>query len=109
MNTAEYFSSKEEAEIAFHNLVASGVIKLCIHHEVKNKTLRLSVNTPKECDVLSKFFRDAQPVFVDNIYTGWFFYPSQDQIGSFAPTIAIAGIIYAHGLVPNRMSWVRSS
>lgn len=111
MNTEEYFLSKEEAETAFHNLVSSGIIKLCVHHQVKskNKTLRLSVNTPKECASLSKFFKDAQPVFVDNIYTGWFYYPSSEQLGTFAPTIAIAGIVYAHGLVPSRMSWNRSS
>lgn len=109
MNTEEYFLSKEEAETAFQNLVASGCIKLCIHHKVanKDKVLKLSVNTPRECELLSKVIQEAQPVFVNDIYTGWYLYPN--QLDSFSPTIARAEIKYYWGNVATRMGWNRSS
>lgn len=107
MNTSEYFLSKDEAYDAFQNLVASGCIRLCIHHKVKDKVLKLSVNNARECELLSKVIREAQPVFVNDIFTSWFYYPN--QLDELSPTIAMAGIMYSHGIVATRMEWNRSS
>ena len=98
----EHISSKEASD-AFNNLMVSGVIKLCLHQENKGKMNRLPLNTSQDYELMAKSIKNPMPVYVNDIYTNWYFYPT--QLDELSPTIAHAVIKYHDGDVTTRMAW----
>jgi hypothetical protein len=111
--------TQQEAYQAFHYLVASGCVRLCVH--LPDKHQQVVRRFPLDNDLYYRVLgagKDQRELMVfiaigkdlkHDIPTSWFFYSSPETIGDFAPCIALAEIRYSHRTVPTRLSWKEKS
>lgn len=94
----EYMISAKEADAAFNNLIASGIIKLHAYHHnyrrAKPKVTLIPMNNTHDYELAEAIFDHETIIYAGNascsVQTKWKYYPNE-ILGEAGPTIGFTG------------------